>query len=125
MRTAIDPGYDAFMAAEEIARAENTRLGKFISRLLRQALTGGVAPQAAHSLHVNVLIALLDAAHMHHARASQWLQQEVTHGWASCHLTENGCLDHGSIRLPLSSAKDRRRRPPDTSGCLFRARLYG
>lgn len=43
-------------------------------------------------LDVNVLIALLDAAHMHHARATQWLQQKITHGWASCPLTQNGCL---------------------------------
>lgn len=43
-------------------------------------------------LDVNVLIALLDAAHIHHQRASQWLVQELHHGWASCPLTQNGCL---------------------------------
>ena len=43
-------------------------------------------------LDINVLIALLDAAHMHHAVATQWLQQEIRHGWASCPLTQNGCL---------------------------------
>lgn len=43
-------------------------------------------------LDVNVLIALLDAGHVHHARASQWLAQEIEHGWASCPLTQNGCL---------------------------------
>jgi toxin-antitoxin system PIN domain toxin len=43
-------------------------------------------------LDVNVLIALLDAAHMHHARATQWLQQQIAYGWASCPLTQNGCL---------------------------------
>lgn len=43
-------------------------------------------------LDVNVLIALLDAAHMHHARATQWLQQQIANGWASCPLTQNGCL---------------------------------
>ena len=43
-------------------------------------------------LDINVLIALLDAAHMHHALATQWLQQEIAHGWASCPLTQNGCL---------------------------------
>ena len=43
-------------------------------------------------LDVNVLIALLDAAHVHHARATRWLQQEIAHGWASCPLTQNGCL---------------------------------
>jgi len=43
-------------------------------------------------LDVNVLIALLDAAHLHHARATQWLHQEIGHGWASCPLTQNACL---------------------------------
>lgn len=43
-------------------------------------------------LDVNVLIALLDAGHVHHALASTWLAQEIDHGWASCPLTQNGCL---------------------------------
>jgi predicted nucleic acid-binding protein len=43
-------------------------------------------------LDVNVLIALLDAGHMHHARATHWLGQEIENGWASCPLTQNGCL---------------------------------
>ena len=43
-------------------------------------------------LDVNVLIALLDAAHIHHQRATQWLEQALHHGWASCPLTQNGCL---------------------------------
>ncbi|WP_313315630.1 TA system VapC family ribonuclease toxin [Pulveribacter sp.] len=43
-------------------------------------------------LDVNVLIALLDAAHLHHAKATQWLQREIGRGWASCPLTQNGCL---------------------------------
>jgi len=43
-------------------------------------------------LDINVLIALLDAAHMHHAVATRWLQQEIGKGWASCPLTQNGCL---------------------------------
>lgn len=43
-------------------------------------------------LDVNVLIALLDAGHAHHARATDWLVKEIHHGWASCPLTQNGCL---------------------------------
>lgn len=43
-------------------------------------------------LDVNVLIALLDAGHAHHARATEWLAAELHHGWASCPLTQNGCL---------------------------------
>jgi uncharacterized protein len=43
-------------------------------------------------LDVNVLIALLDAAHQHHARARSWLQSDIEAGWASCPLTQNGCI---------------------------------
>ncbi|MGB0712281.1 MAG: TA system VapC family ribonuclease toxin [Gammaproteobacteria bacterium] len=43
-------------------------------------------------LDVNVLIALLDGAHIHHAIAKQWLQAEIESGWASCPITQNGCL---------------------------------
>jgi toxin-antitoxin system PIN domain toxin len=43
-------------------------------------------------LDVNVLIALLDAAHVHHVTARDWLQQNIAGGWASCPLTQNGCI---------------------------------
>lgn len=43
-------------------------------------------------LDVNVLIALLDAGHVHHGLARAWLSANVQHGWASCPLTQNGCL---------------------------------
>lgn len=43
-------------------------------------------------LDVNVLIALLDAAHVGHAKATAWLEGEVSNGWASCPLTQNGCI---------------------------------
>ncbi|MBP6899826.1 MAG: PIN domain-containing protein [Burkholderiaceae bacterium] len=43
-------------------------------------------------LDVNVLIALLDAAHVHHAPAMRWLQREISAGWASCPLTQAGCI---------------------------------
>lgn len=42
-------------------------------------------------LDVNVLIALLDGDHLHHARAREWLAGH-RHGWASCPLTQNGCV---------------------------------
>lgn len=45
MRSTIDLDCALLIAAEEIARAENISLGKVISRLMRQALTGGAAPQ--------------------------------------------------------------------------------
>lgn len=43
-------------------------------------------------LDVNVLIALLDGAHVGHAVATRWLAAEVGRGWASCPLTQNGCI---------------------------------
>ena len=43
-------------------------------------------------LDVNVLIALLDAAHIHHRLATAWLQREIGAGWASCPITQNGCI---------------------------------
>lgn len=43
-------------------------------------------------LDVNVLIALLDAAHLHHNAAMAWLLQHAGQGWASCPLTQNGCV---------------------------------
>ncbi len=43
-------------------------------------------------LDVNVLIALLDADHLHHTRAAQWLAENIQGGWASCAVTQNGCV---------------------------------
>jgi toxin-antitoxin system PIN domain toxin len=43
-------------------------------------------------LDVNVLIALLDQAHPHHAMASSWMRANIKHGWASCPITQNGCI---------------------------------
>ena len=43
-------------------------------------------------LDVNVLIALLDSDHVHHADATDWLANNVEGGWASCPLTQNGCI---------------------------------
>ena len=41
-------------------------------------------------LDVNVLVALLDGAHLHHRVATDWLAAHVAQGWASCPLTQNG-----------------------------------
>ena len=43
-------------------------------------------------LDVNVLIALLDPDHALHARAREWFGAEARAGWASCPLTQNGCM---------------------------------
>lgn len=43
-------------------------------------------------LDVNVLIALLDSAHIMHDQAVNWLKEEIGHGWASCPIAENGVI---------------------------------
>ena len=43
-------------------------------------------------LDVNVLIALLDADHTLHGRASDWFGKHARAGWASCPITQNGCI---------------------------------
>ncbi len=43
-------------------------------------------------LDVNVLVALLDQGHLHHSAASQWMVRHAKSGWASCPMTQNGCL---------------------------------
>lgn len=45
-----------------------------------------------HLLDVNVVIALLDANHVHHAPAHRWFDREGESGWASCPITELGVL---------------------------------
>ena len=43
-------------------------------------------------LDVNVLIALLDENHTHHTAVSDWFASHIEPGWASCPLTQNGCV---------------------------------
>jgi len=43
-------------------------------------------------LDVNVLIALLDAGHVHHLVAHDWFKDNDDPPWASCALTENGAI---------------------------------
>src|SRR5258708_12430236 len=55
-------------------------------------------------LDVNVLIALLDADHTLHAPATRWFAATAKEGWASCPITENGCvrvMSHPSYPSPL------------------------
>ena len=42
-------------------------------------------------LDTSVLIALLDANHVHHRLTMAWFQQHQN-GWASCPITLNGCI---------------------------------
>ena len=43
-------------------------------------------------LDVNVLIALLDADHASHRSALAWFGDHARGGWASCPITQNGCV---------------------------------
>jgi toxin-antitoxin system PIN domain toxin len=43
-------------------------------------------------LDVNVLIALLDADHSLNASATEWFASHVHAGWASCPISQNGCI---------------------------------
>jgi uncharacterized protein len=70
-------------------------------------------------LDVNVLIALLDTAHVHHTIAMRWIEANIGSGWASCPLTQNGCARILSTegyprRQPLSMVIDRLREATST-----------
>lgn len=43
-------------------------------------------------LDVNVLISLLDADHTSHRSAMTWFGDHASDGWASCPITQNGCV---------------------------------
>jgi toxin-antitoxin system PIN domain toxin len=43
-------------------------------------------------LDVNVLIALLDPDHTLHEPAMEWFAKHGKSGWASCPITQNGCI---------------------------------
>jgi uncharacterized protein len=43
-------------------------------------------------LDINVLIALLDEDHAMHREAGHWFAANADRGWATCPITQNGCL---------------------------------
>lgn len=54
-------------------------------------------------LDVNVLIALIDPAHIQHDAAHDWFAMHGKQAWATCPLTENGVLRIvGHLRYPNS-----------------------
>ena len=69
-------------------------------------------------LDTSVLIALLDANHVHHRLCSQWLSTH-TAGWASCPITLNGC-----VRI-LSQAAYPNRLPMQTVVAGLQHALHG
>jgi toxin-antitoxin system PIN domain toxin len=57
-------------------------------------------------LDVNVLLALLDPVHSHHAAAHAWYADTCT-SWASCNITQNGAvriMAHPRYGNPVASA---------------------
>jgi toxin-antitoxin system PIN domain toxin len=57
----------------------------------------------AFLLDINVLIALMDPAHILHERAHRWFSATGRRAWASCPITENGVLRIvGHARYPNS-----------------------
>ena len=44
-------------------------------------------------LKVNVIVSLLDSAHIHHTASAKWFRSvAVAEGWATCPITENGLI---------------------------------
>ena len=75
-------------------------------------------------LDVNVLIALLDIDHIHHARAAAWLGENIGGGWASCATTQNGCIRIMSQpgypnALPAARVAQRLREATETTAHAF------
>jgi len=70
-------------------------------------------------LDVNVLIALVDSAHTHHASALSWFERQKSERWATCPITENGFVrvlsDRKYPNLSLS--------PGQAAGVLDRLKL--
>jgi hypothetical protein len=59
-------------------------------------------------LDVNMLIALLDGGHIHHRLATEWIEKNIGAGWASCPITQNGCIrimSHSSYPNALPAAQ--------------------
>ncbi len=55
-------------------------------------------------LDINVLIALLDQDHSMHVQAGRWFDDQADAGWASCPITQNGCMrimSHPSYPNPV------------------------
>ena len=62
-----------------------------------------MTPLTRYLLDVNVLIALIDPAHVQHDHAHDWFAATGKRAWATCPLTENGVLRIvGNTRYPNS-----------------------
>ena len=59
-------------------------------------------------LDIGLLFALLDRDHIQHEPGRRWFEQEIQYGWASCAITQNGCiriLSQPSYPSPVSVAR--------------------
>jgi uncharacterized protein len=59
-------------------------------------------------LDINILLALMDQAHVHHTRARAWFEEQVEAGWASCPFTQNGfvrIISQPKYPKPVSTAQ--------------------
>ena len=122
-------------AGASAGAGSGAHLGSPALRVREPALRYRVSPQPAPRtkadaaprralLDVNVLIALLDADHLHHARASAWLSANIAAGWASCAITQNGCVRIMSQpgypnALPAARVAQRLREATQTRHHLF------
>jgi hypothetical protein len=75
-------------------------------------------------LDINLLIALFDSAHVHHRVAHNWLAKNAAQGWATCPITQNGCVRVMSQsqypgRLPVSDIVRRLSAAVDSSEHTF------
>jgi toxin-antitoxin system PIN domain toxin len=75
-------------------------------------------------LDASLLIALFDAAHLHHREAHHWFSANRSKGWATCPLTQNACIRIMSQpaypgRLPVGDIARRLRQATATSDHHF------
>lgn len=71
-------------------------------------------------LDVNVLVALIDPNHVHHATTHAWAAQHTPQGWATCPIVENGVIRIvGHPNYPLEGAPGS---PPKVAKLLGRLR---
>jgi toxin-antitoxin system PIN domain toxin len=70
-----------------------------------------------HLLDVNVLLALFDPMHVHHAAAHRWFAAVGRNAWATCPLTENGFVR-------VASHPSYRNRPGDAAAVLAMLRQF-
>lgn len=55
---------------------------------------------------VNVLIAIIDEGHEHHHKVHEWWAANMSAGWATCPLTENGMvriMSQSRYKTPIST----------------------